>query len=270
MRRSRVMSMVLLLLVAAPLSQAVFAQGQPGAAAPSQAAGAYLGIAIEPLPPALGAQLPPSIPRGQGVLVAQVEPDSPAAKAGIRPYDVLLSYDDQKLFSPEQLTKLVRADKPGRQVKIQGVHNGQVGTVTVTLGERAQGSSAMTRHPGPMAFPWHRGRPFMHHGMPFESEPEAGVWESFDSLSLKSLGDDRYKAVVEYLSKDGKTRHLEFEGTREEIRDKILHEKDMSAMEKRQLLDALDLDLEPFGPAFAPPFDMGPLFQQPWGWPPAL
>ncbi len=260
--------MVLILLVV-PLSQTVLAQGQPGSGAPSQTAGAYLGIAIEPLPPALAAQLPPSIPRGQGVLVAQVEPDSPAAKAGIRPYDVLLSYDDQKLFSPEQLTKLVRSDKPGRQVKIQGVHNGQLGTVTVTLGERAQGSSAMTRQPGPMAFPWHRSRPFMHHGMPFESEPE--VWESFDSLSLKSLGDNRYKAVVEYLPKDGgKTRRLEFEGTRKEIRDKILHEKDMSAMEKRQLLDALDLDLEPFGPAFAPPFDMGPLLQHPWGWPPAL
>jgi hypothetical protein len=270
MRRSRVMSVVLAVLVAAPLSGAVVAQIQPGAGTPTQAVRAYLGVAIEPLSPALAAQLPASIPRGQGVLVVQVDPDSPAAKAGIRPYDVLLSYGDQRLFSPEQLTKLVRSDKPGREATIEGVHNGQVGTMRVTLGERPEGG-AMSRQPGPMPIPWHRGRPFAHHGVPFESQPGGEVWESFDSLSLKRLGDNRYKAMVEYQSKDGaKTRHLDFEGTRDEIRDKIVHEKGMTAVEKRQLLDALDLDVEPFGPAFAPPFDMGPLFQSRGGWPPAL
>ena len=46
------------------------------------------------------------LPKGQGVLVVQVTPDTPAAKAGLRPRDILVNYDDQKLYSPEQLIKL--------------------------------------------------------------------------------------------------------------------------------------------------------------------
>jgi membrane-associated protease RseP (regulator of RpoE activity) len=47
-----------------------------------------LGVMVEPLHPALRAQL--DIPETQGLLVREVVPDSPAARAGIKPYDVLL------------------------------------------------------------------------------------------------------------------------------------------------------------------------------------
>ncbi len=94
-------------------------------------AGAYLGIAVEPLHPAFGMHLPKSLVAGQGIMIANVMKGSPAEKAGLRMHDILAAYDDQKLFAGDQLVKLVRADKPGRSVKLQIVREGQLETVTV-------------------------------------------------------------------------------------------------------------------------------------------
>jgi len=236
----------------------------------SQTAPGYLGVAIEPVPPALWAQLPDSIPRDQVVMVTQVAPNSLAAKAGIRPYDILLSYGDQRLFSPEQLAKLVRSDTPGRQVDLKLVRNGQIETVTVTVGQRSASAAGA----------WPERRNWMaerrHHprfGTPFgQKRPQSSFWEEFDALSLEKLPDGRYKASIDYLSKDGTKRHFEYEGSREEIQRQIMQEKDMTPTERRHLLGALRLEDEwSAPPAFLPPFDMGP-FGPPAGfdWPPAL
>ena len=72
----------------------------------------WLGIAPGHVPRALFDQLKQIIPPGQGVLVKNVIPDSPAARAGIRTNDVLLAYGNQKLYSAQQLAGLVRADRP--------------------------------------------------------------------------------------------------------------------------------------------------------------
>lgn len=236
----------------------------------SQTVPGHLGVAIEPVPPALWAQLPDSIPHEQGVMVTQVAPDSPAAKAGIRPYDILLSYGDQRLFSPEQLAKLVRSDTPGRQVSLKLVRNGQIESVTVTVAKAS----------APVAESWPERRNWMaephHHprlGVPLgRQRPEASFWEEFDALSLEKLDDGRYKASIDYLAKDGRTRHFEYEGSRQEIQRQIMQEKDMTPTERRHLLAALKLeDQWPGPPTFMPPFDRAPFGPPPgFDWPPGL
>ena len=57
-------------------------------------------------------QLAGLLPKGQGILIDRVAKDSPAAKAGLQPYDVLLSYGNQKLHSPEQLVEMVPRTNP--------------------------------------------------------------------------------------------------------------------------------------------------------------
>ena len=49
----------------------------------------------------------------------------PGLESGLRRYDILLSYDDQRLHAPEQLIKLVRSDTPGRKVKMRLVRAGR-------------------------------------------------------------------------------------------------------------------------------------------------
>ena len=52
----------------------------------------WIGMLGGPATPELRAQL--DIPEGQGLLVRQVVPDSPAAKAGLQDFDILLKAND--------------------------------------------------------------------------------------------------------------------------------------------------------------------------------
>ena len=93
----------------------------------------WLGVILAPVPSALSAQLNELIPSQQGVLVQSVVPNSPAAKAGIQANDVLLSFGDQKLYSPSQLSGLVKSFQSGKQIEVQAVSHGKLKTLNVTL-----------------------------------------------------------------------------------------------------------------------------------------
>ena len=241
----------------------------PTAAAPAPqvrpvADGARLGVAVEALPPALAAQLPDSVPRGQGVLIGQVEPNSPAEAAGLKPYDLLLSYDDQKLFSPPQLSRLVAADQAGRSVTLQLVRAGQLRTVQVTLGQGAP--QPIT--PGPwQAPPFHSPHgvfPFM----PQQRREPAMRGFEFESLEVEKLEGDRYRAAIEYLAPDGDKRSHVFEGTREELRKQIGQSEDLPPPARKHLFNALDLKGGWPMPPFMGPFDFDELMHK-WregGW----
>jgi hypothetical protein len=263
------------LATALALPQAVLVQAaETPAATPQaqpQAVKGYLGVSIDRLPEALRAQLAGSIPPQQGVLVTQVMQGSPAEKAGIEPFDILLRYNDQELFSPEQLTKLVGSDTSGKPVKLTVVRAGDVSTLDVTLGEnQAQESAPWFAQPGLRPLPRYHRPPFPG---PQQQAPQSSEknWQSFDALSLDKLKDDQYKAEIGYLAKDGSHKRLEFKGTRDEIRQKIMAQKDLPDRERGQLLDALtsrDDSFPPHGWAFAPFEQDFPLPPPWWGWHP--
>jgi putative membrane protein len=94
---------------------------------------AYLGISVEALQPDRAKQLPEQ--KGRGVEVAEVFKGSPAELAGLKAHDVLVRYDDQHLYAPEQLVKLVRHDKPGRVVVLEVISSDKHRMVKVTLGQ---------------------------------------------------------------------------------------------------------------------------------------
>jgi len=265
------------LTAALALPQAVLVQAAetpaatPQAQTQTQAVKGYLGVSIDRLPGALRAQLANAIPPQQGVLVTQVMQGSPAEKAGIEPFDILLRYNDQELFSPEQLTKLVGSDTSGKPVKLTIVRAGDVSTLEVTLGENQTPESApWFAQPGlrPLPFHEHHRPPFTGSQAPQSSEKN---WQSFDALSLDRLKDDQYKAVIGYLARDGSHERLEFKGTRDEIRQKILAQKDLPDRERGQLLDALTSRDDFFPPhawAFAPFEQDFPVPPPWWGWHP--
>jgi serine protease Do len=97
---------------------------------------AYLGVDIESLHPALASHLPDALVNGQGVLVTYVSPDSPAQKAGLKSHDVLTTFDDQKLFAPEQFAKLVQHAKPQQEIALGIVRQGKTQKLNVALGVR--------------------------------------------------------------------------------------------------------------------------------------
>ena len=82
---------------------------------------AYLGVAGNPAP------LPPTIAsqRGQrsGLRVAQVVPGGPAARAGLREGDLLLSANGHAVTSAQSLQRLMLADAIGRPLTLTAMRN---------------------------------------------------------------------------------------------------------------------------------------------------
>ncbi|MFF8608616.1 S1C family serine protease [Streptomyces sp. NPDC015346] len=63
-----------------------------------------------------------------------VTPGGPAAKAGIRPGDVITKVDGQRVHSGEELIVKIRAHRPGDRLELTLVRGGKEQTKTLTLG----------------------------------------------------------------------------------------------------------------------------------------
>jgi serine protease Do len=73
----------------------------------------------------------------RGVVVMDVEPDGPAAKAGLKENDVIAQYDGQVVEGTVQFRRLVRETPTGRTVALAISRNGAMQNVSVELGERS-------------------------------------------------------------------------------------------------------------------------------------
>jgi serine protease Do len=73
----------------------------------------------------------------RGVVVMDVEPDGPAAKAGLKENDVITQYDGQVVEGTVQFRRLVRETPTGRTVALVISRNGVTQNVSVELGERS-------------------------------------------------------------------------------------------------------------------------------------
>ncbi|MFD5329182.1 S1C family serine protease [Streptomyces sp. NPDC127092] len=65
---------------------------------------------------------------------ASVTPGGPAAKAGIRPGDVITKVDGQRVHSGEELIVKIRAHRPGDRLRLTVTRDGKEQTKTLTLG----------------------------------------------------------------------------------------------------------------------------------------
>ena len=83
--------------------------GRTASAKAESPATSSLGVSVEPLNPALAREL--GVKASQGVVIAEVAEGSPAATAGLRPRDVIVEADHNKITSAEDLKKNVERKK---------------------------------------------------------------------------------------------------------------------------------------------------------------
>jgi serine protease Do len=92
---------------------------------------AYLGVAIEELTPDLADQF--GVRHGQGVLVTEVYPDTPAGKAGFREGDVVLNFAGRDVHTPRQLQETVERLPLGPKHQVQVLRDGRTINLQVVL-----------------------------------------------------------------------------------------------------------------------------------------
>ena len=81
----------------------------------------------------------------RGVEVTMVDQDAPAAKAGLKEHDVILSINDQQVQGVEQLRRLIREIPAGRTISIGISRDGQPMTLKAQLADRNK-IAGMDRH----------------------------------------------------------------------------------------------------------------------------
>lgn len=100
----------------------------------------YLGVQMVTLSPSVKQDLnsdPNSnlnVTEEQGVLIARVVPNSPAAQSGLRAGDVIHQINGQAVTQSEQVQQLVEASRVGAEVQVAIKRNGQDQTLTVRPG----------------------------------------------------------------------------------------------------------------------------------------
>jgi len=119
--------------------------------------GGYLGVRSIEMTPELRQHF--GAPRDAGVLVGAVEPESPAAKAGIQVGDIVTAVDGEEVGSTRDLSRSVRRHKDGDAVKVDLLRDRSKKTLTVTIQEvRGKGDEREIRigefGRGPNGFAW--------------------------------------------------------------------------------------------------------------------
>jgi len=97
-----------------------------------KAPGYWLGLVCDPADAAIRSQLKL---KHAGLIVREVVPDTPAAKAGLKRHDVLLAVGDQKIDSLEKLVDLVNKAAE-KELTLQLVREGKKITVKVRPAKR--------------------------------------------------------------------------------------------------------------------------------------
>ncbi|RLD13471.1 MAG: serine protease [Caldiserica bacterium] len=78
------------------------------------------------------------LPVSKGVLVLKVYPNTAAAEAGLKEFDIITKFDGKEVTTVQELTKYIREHKVGDTVKIEIIREKKHITLDVTLKERPE------------------------------------------------------------------------------------------------------------------------------------
>ncbi|MGH8443152.1 MAG: DegQ family serine endoprotease, partial [Nevskiaceae bacterium] len=82
------------------------------------------------------------LPAARGAVITQVVPDSPAAKAGLQPEDIVLEADGREVRDFDQLRNQIGLRKVGDKVDLKVLRDGKPRNVIVTIGKNTEVAEA--------------------------------------------------------------------------------------------------------------------------------
>lgn len=107
----------------------------------------YIGVYLNPtdLDPALAKQF--GLNQQGGALIAQVPPDTPASKAGLKSGDIILKVNGQPVDSNNDLRLRISQTAPGTPVKLTVFRDGKTFDTDLTLGQLPPNQTANNESP---------------------------------------------------------------------------------------------------------------------------
>ena len=94
----------------------------------------YLGVGLQPLDENIAESL--GLPKDRGEIVRSIQPNEPAARAGIQQGDVIVRVGGREV-NPDQTVSYIVANTPvGSRIPVEIIRNGRRQTVAVTVGQR--------------------------------------------------------------------------------------------------------------------------------------
>jgi serine protease Do len=93
----------------------------------------WLGVSIQDMDQTLAESF--GLDRPRGALIAEVQPDSPAASSGLEIGDVIMRFDGREVTRSSALPPMVGRVRSDSKVPVEVLRNGQEKTLQVTVGE---------------------------------------------------------------------------------------------------------------------------------------
>jgi len=94
----------------------------------------WLGVAIQDMNASLAEQFDVAVT--EGVLISDIQPDSPAKEAGFERGDILIEYDNKAMSDLNQLRNIVAQTEVGKEVKVKVLRKGNETVLTVKIAEQ--------------------------------------------------------------------------------------------------------------------------------------
>lgn len=92
-----------------------------------------LSILMQQLTPELAKSF--NLKDAKGALIAQIEKDGPADKAGLRDGDIVIEYNGKPIADIRELSQAVASTKPGAKVKVKAMREGKPVNLVIVVGE---------------------------------------------------------------------------------------------------------------------------------------
>ncbi|MBI5545508.1 MAG: Do family serine endopeptidase [Deltaproteobacteria bacterium] len=107
----------------------------------------FLGVTVQDLTPDLARAM--GLEQTSGALLSAVEPNGPAAKAGLASGDVVVALEGEPVKAAAELSRRVAALPPGQKVTVRYLRKGKASEAQATLGERPSRPSRRGEGPSP-------------------------------------------------------------------------------------------------------------------------
>ena len=106
-----------------------------------------LGVQVQTVTPELAKSF--KLPEPKGALVAEVNPGTPAEKAGLQRGDIIVEFDGKPIKEMNELPRLVANTPPGTKVTLKFLRDGKEKSVTLTVTEMQEERTALSGRESP-------------------------------------------------------------------------------------------------------------------------